>query len=67
MHVSTSTKLFHAIIIGVCDYSPPDSLLASLLWLVIELAWTTDKFNEPRDLHFSQNLYNDSLHKINYN
>ena len=38
MLVIISTKLSHAIIISVCDYSPTNRLLASLLWLVIRLA-----------------------------
>ena len=34
---SVRTELFHAIIIiSVCDYSLPNRLLASLLWLAIK-------------------------------
>ena len=30
--------MFHAIVISMCDYSLPNRLLASLLWLAIKLA-----------------------------
>ena len=57
MHVIISTKLSHAIIISVCDYSLPSRLLASLLCLAIKVAWTTYRFNEPKDLHVVLKVY----------